>query len=111
MPNEVPALTIRRRARELRGLGERKAATFHRTQVDRSLEVLTLRQTPAAARSSATNASWTPAISSNYLQVRLSGEWPANQMMRARMICAADGHVDANPETTEIFAVKHVTRG
>jgi hypothetical protein len=32
-------------------------------------------------------------------------------MMRARMICAGDGHVDANPETTEIFAVQHATRG
>ena len=117
MPNEVPALTIRHRARELRALGERKAAAFHRTQVDRALEVLTLRhtalaaRTPLTTRTSGTNPGWTPAISSNYLQVRLSGEWPANQMMRARMICAADGHVDANPETTEIFAVKHVTRG
>jgi hypothetical protein len=111
MPNEVPAPTIRRRARELRALGERKAGAFQRMQVDRSLEVLTLRHTSLAAHASATNPGWTPAISSNYLQVRLSGEWPANQMMRARMICAADGHVDANPETTEIFAVKHVTRG
>jgi threonylcarbamoyladenosine tRNA methylthiotransferase MtaB len=111
MSDEVPALTIRRRARELRALGERKAAAFHRTQVDRALEVLTLRHTPAAARSSVTNPGWTPAISSNYLQVRLSGEWPANQMMRARMVRAGDGHVDANPETTEIFAVQHATRG
>ena len=111
MPNEVPAPTIRRRARELRALGERKAAAFHRTQVDRTLEVLTLRHTALAARTPATNPGWTPAISSNYLQVRLSGEWPANQMMRARMICAGDGHVDANPETTEIFAVQHATRG
>jgi threonylcarbamoyladenosine tRNA methylthiotransferase MtaB len=111
MPNEVPALTIRRRARELRGLGERKAAAFHRTQVDRPLEVLTLRHSPIAARTSATNPSWTPAISSNYLQVRLAGEWPANQMMRPRKVCAGDGHVDANPETTEMFAVQHVTRG
>jgi threonylcarbamoyladenosine tRNA methylthiotransferase MtaB len=117
MPNEVLALTIRRRARELRALGERKAAAFHRTQVDRWLEVLTLRHTPLAARTprttrtSGTNPSWTPAISSNYLQVRLSGEWPANQMMRARMVRAGDGHVDANPETTELFAVQHATRG
>jgi threonylcarbamoyladenosine tRNA methylthiotransferase MtaB len=117
MPNEVPALTIRRRARELRALGERKAAAFRRTQVDRALEVLTLRHTPLAARTplttrnSGTNPSWTPAISSNYLQVRLSGEWPANQMMRARIACAGDGHVDANPETTKIFAIQHVTRG
>jgi threonylcarbamoyladenosine tRNA methylthiotransferase MtaB len=110
MPNEVPALTVRRRARELRVLGERKAAAFHRTQVDRTLEVLTLRHTPLAARTPVKNPSWTPAISSNYLQVRLSGEWPANQMMRARTVRAGDGHVDANPETTEIF-VQHVTRG
>jgi threonylcarbamoyladenosine tRNA methylthiotransferase MtaB len=117
MLNEVPTPTVRRRARELRALGERKATAFHRTQVDRVLEVLTLRHTPQAARTPLTtpnaraNPGWTPAISSNYLQVRLAGEWPANQMMRARIVCAADGHVDANPETTEIFAVQHVTRG
>jgi threonylcarbamoyladenosine tRNA methylthiotransferase MtaB len=117
MPNDVRALTIRRRARELRALGERKAAAFHRMQVDRTLEVLTLRhtllaaRTPLTDRNSGTNPSWTPAISTNYLQVRLSGEWPANQMMRARMVCAGDGHVDANPETTESFAVQHATRG
>src|SRR6202030_2665364 len=104
MPNEVPALTIRRRARELRALGERKAGAFQRMQVDRSLEVLTLRhtalaaRTPLTTRTSGTNPGWTPAISSNYLQVRLSGQWPANQMMRARTVRAGDGHVDANPE-------------
>ena len=111
LPNEVPALIIQRRARELRALGERKAAAFHRTQVDRPLEVLTLRHTALAARTPAANPGWTPAISSNYLQVRLSGEWPANQMIQARIVSAGDGHLDANPETTEIFAVQHVTRG
>jgi hypothetical protein len=30
-------------------------------------------------------------------------------MMRARMVRAGDGRVDAKPESTEIFAVQHAT--
>jgi threonylcarbamoyladenosine tRNA methylthiotransferase MtaB len=107
LPNQVPAAIIQHRARELRALGETKSAAFQRTQVDTPLQVLTLRHTSLAASKSAVNPLWTPAISSNYLQVRLSGEWPANQMIQARVVSAAPGHLDANPETSELFAVQH----
>jgi threonylcarbamoyladenosine tRNA methylthiotransferase MtaB len=100
LSGEVPAALIRRRARELRALGERKSAAFLLAQEDRLLEVLTLRQTPRAA-----DASWTPALSSNYLQVRLSGEWPANQMVQARVVSASSGHLDAEPETFQVLAI------
>jgi threonylcarbamoyladenosine tRNA methylthiotransferase MtaB len=72
LSNEVPGAIIKRRARELRALGEAKAAAFRRSQLGRTLRVLTLR--PGDDPDSST----TPALSSNYLKVRLSGNRPAN---------------------------------
>ena len=72
LPNQVPGSTIKRRARELRALGEKKAADFRQFQIGRTLRVLTLR--PEEHPSSTT----TPALSSNYLRVRLLGNHPAN---------------------------------
>jgi threonylcarbamoyladenosine tRNA methylthiotransferase MtaB len=99
LSNEVPADVLHRRARELRALGEEKFAAFLRSQTDKTLEVLTLRHT-----SRVPDARWTPAISSNYLQVRLPGEWQPNQMMPARMISAGSGYLNAQPETAGVFA-------
>jgi hypothetical protein len=64
------------------------------------LEVLTLLHTARAPY-----AGWTPAISSNYLQVRLSGVWPANQMVQARVVSAGSSHLDAQPETFQVLAI------
>src|SRR6266568_2162410 len=70
LSNEVPGGVIKRRARELRALGESKAAAFRRSQVGRTLRVLTLRREhPAEGLEMDT----TPALSSNYLKLRLSG--------------------------------------
>jgi threonylcarbamoyladenosine tRNA methylthiotransferase MtaB len=107
LSDEVPAAVIRRRARELRALGEEKSAAFLRMQTNRTLEVLTLRHTSRASAETGR----TPAISSNYLQVHLSGEWPPNQMMQARVISASAGYLDAQPETSNVFAVQHAPRG
>jgi threonylcarbamoyladenosine tRNA methylthiotransferase MtaB len=106
LSNEVPAAVIHRRARELRSLGEQKSAAFLRTQTGRSLEVLTLRHTSRVSAESA-GTLWTPAISSNYLQVRLSGIWPVNQMKQARVVSGRSGFLDAQPETSQVFAVQH----
>jgi threonylcarbamoyladenosine tRNA methylthiotransferase MtaB len=111
--NEVPAAVIHHRARELRSLGEEKSAAFRCVQADRTLEVLTLRhavrardrENTAGQAREATGTGWTPAISSNYLQVRLSGQWPPNQMMPARVVSAGPHHLDAQPETATVFAV------
>jgi threonylcarbamoyladenosine tRNA methylthiotransferase MtaB len=111
LPNEVPAEIIHRRARELRSLAEKKSATFHATQAGRLVEVLTLRRAALAARTPAANPGWTPAISSNYLQVRLSGEWPPNQMLQVRIVSAGPGYLDASPETPATFGVQHASRG
>jgi threonylcarbamoyladenosine tRNA methylthiotransferase MtaB len=110
LPNEVPAKIIHRRARELRSLAETKSAAFHATQVGRPVEVLTLRRASLAARTSAANPGWTPAISSNYVQVRLSGEWPANQMMQARVVSAGPVYLHASPETCATFAVRQASQ-
>jgi threonylcarbamoyladenosine tRNA methylthiotransferase MtaB len=112
LPNEVPSAVVHRRARELRTLGEKKSAAFYQAQLDRTLEVLTLRHNSRApAVMSPQNSTWTPAISSNYLQVHVAGEWPPNQVKRARVVSAGAGHLNANPETSEIFAVQHASRG
>jgi len=111
LSGEIPPDVIHRRARELRALSERKSAAFHRAQLHKTLEVLTLRHiSRAPASAPALNSTCTPAISSNYLQVRLAGEWPPNQMMRVRVVSPAAGHLNANPETSEIFAVQHASR-
>ena len=73
LTNEVPGATIKRRSRELRALGESKSASFRQSQIGRTLRVLTLR--PDEDPLSRT----TPALSSNYLKVRIAGSHTANQ--------------------------------
>jgi threonylcarbamoyladenosine tRNA methylthiotransferase MtaB len=68
---EVPAATIKQRARDLRALGEAKAAVFRRAQLGQTLRVLTLRRDDSRRDS-------TPALSSNYLRVRIPGDFAAN---------------------------------
>ena len=72
LTNEVPGAIIKRRARELRALGESKAAAFRHSQLGRTLRVLTLRQAENS------NAGTTSALSSNYLRVRIDGTFSAN---------------------------------
>jgi threonylcarbamoyladenosine tRNA methylthiotransferase MtaB len=71
LPDQVPAATIKRRARQLRALSEQKAASFRQSQQGRTLRVLTLN------RAKNENTS-TPALSTNYLSVAVSGYFPAN---------------------------------
>jgi len=98
--DELPAAVIQRRARALRALGEEKSAAFYRAQSGRSLQVLTLRH---ASRPAAPG--WTPAISTNYLHVRVPGEWPPNQMISALLFSGGAHYLNARPETQEAFAV------
>src|SRR5713226_9118526 len=72
LSNEVPGATIKRRARELRALSEAKSAAFRHSQLGRTLRVLTLRPAEDPDPRS------TPALSSNYLKVRVHGNHPAN---------------------------------
>ena len=94
--NQVPGAVIKRRARELRALAERKSAAFRESQVGREVRVLTLRQGEGCAIAT------TPALSSNYLKLQVNGAWPANQWLNVRISnesnCLA-GEVIAAPES------------
>lgn len=66
----LPATTIRERARALRSLSQRKSSEFRASQAGRTLRALTL---------AGGGDTWTPAITANYLKVRIPGRFPANQ--------------------------------
>jgi threonylcarbamoyladenosine tRNA methylthiotransferase MtaB len=90
LANEVPAEVIKNRARQLRALGEKKSAAFRNEQIGTQLRVLTLRSADDGAQPDR-ESTYTPALSGNYLRVRLRGRWPANQWVNAR-ICAVGGN-------------------
>ena len=73
LPNHLPAQIVRQRARELRALGQAKAANFRLSQIGRNLRVLTLRRDEDDIRNGVT-----PALSSNYLSVNIPSEHPPN---------------------------------
>jgi threonylcarbamoyladenosine tRNA methylthiotransferase MtaB len=75
LPGHVLGAVIKRRARELRALGEAKSAEFCRSQIGRTLRVLTLHRDPKD------DPSQTPALSGNYLSVLVPQALPHNQWM------------------------------
>jgi threonylcarbamoyladenosine tRNA methylthiotransferase MtaB len=80
LPGHLPGEIIKRRARELRALGEAKAAEFRESQIGRTLRVLTLYRDPKS------DPSQTPALSENYLPVLIPEVLPHNQW---RMVSVA----------------------
>ena len=86
--NQVSEQVIARRARELRALGEKKKTVFQMAQTGRTMRVLALNR---SGRDSA--GPWTRALSTNYLDVRVSGRWPANQFLDVRITGITDGHL------------------
>jgi threonylcarbamoyladenosine tRNA methylthiotransferase MtaB len=66
----VPAAIIRERARTLRALGRKKSSEFRAAQSGRVLRALTL---------VGGEDTWTPALTANYLKVRIPGRLPANE--------------------------------
>ena len=85
LPGQLPPALIQRRARELRALSEEKAASFRRAHLGRALRVLTLNRPEDAA------PGFTPAISSNYLRVRVPGAWPSNHWLDV-LVTAEEGN-------------------
>lgn len=79
LPNQVPGAIIKRRARELRTLGERKTAAFRQSQIGRILRVLTLRQDE-------NDQTATPALSTNFLKFHIGGAFPPNQWLDVRPV-------------------------
>jgi threonylcarbamoyladenosine tRNA methylthiotransferase MtaB len=78
LPNQVPPPVVKNRARELRAVGEAKSKEFRRSQVGRVLRVLTLRSEPDRQER-------TPALTSNYLRVRVQGTFAANEWLDVAM--------------------------
>jgi threonylcarbamoyladenosine tRNA methylthiotransferase MtaB len=73
LPGHLPAEVIKGRARELRALGDAKARQFRESQISRTLRVLTLHRGPKD------DPTQTPALSGNYLSVRIPEVLPHNQ--------------------------------
>jgi threonylcarbamoyladenosine tRNA methylthiotransferase MtaB len=88
MPGQVPEQVIARRARELRALGEKKKSDFQSSQMGLTIRVLTLNRSGEGE-----SGPWTRALSTNYLDVRVSGTWSANQFLDARISGIHDGHL------------------
>jgi threonylcarbamoyladenosine tRNA methylthiotransferase MtaB len=95
LPNHLPPAVIKRRARELRALSEKKSAAFHRSQSGRTLSLLTLRHSDSTESSE-----WTPTLSSNFLKLRLAGQFPPNEFVAAP--CPADSDALAQPHMHEL---------
>ena len=74
LPDQIAPNEIRRRARELRFLGEKKRLAFRASQMGKHMRVLTFE----TDREEAAERGWTRAVSGNYLDLRVEGSWPAN---------------------------------
>jgi threonylcarbamoyladenosine tRNA methylthiotransferase MtaB len=80
LQRHVPGHIIKRRARELRALGEAKNAAFRDLQIGRPLRALTLHPSEDCAARGIT-----PALTSNYLQVHLPVALPSNLFVDAKI--------------------------
>jgi threonylcarbamoyladenosine tRNA methylthiotransferase MtaB len=105
LANEVPAGVIKNRARELRALSNNKSAAFRKEQIGSQLRVLTLHSTkddsrhePASVKIEPNKESgYTPALSGNYLRVRLRDRWPANQWIIVRVSAVGENDLIGEP--------------
>ncbi len=88
LSGQLPGHVIKTRARELRSLADSKSAAFRRAQIGRTLRVLT-----CASRPRRCDAESTPALSENYLQVRLPVVLPPNQFVDATVTHLDDKHL------------------
>jgi threonylcarbamoyladenosine tRNA methylthiotransferase MtaB len=98
LANPVPGHIIKGRARELRSLADQKSAAFRRAQLGRTLRVLTLRRDPAD------DPQVTPALSENYLTVRLAATVPPNQFLDAILTHVDGPHPLAEPMESAAIA-------
>jgi threonylcarbamoyladenosine tRNA methylthiotransferase MtaB len=94
LSNEIPPAIIKRRARELRALGEAKSAAFRHSQLGRTLRVLTLN------RHAGTDKNTTPALSSNYFQTAVLGDWRSNEWLKVEVTQTKDSLLLARAESS-----------
>lgn len=103
LPNQAPGHIIKRRARELRALDEAKSAAFRKSQVGRTLRVLTLRPDAAADSQS------TPALSSNYVKLSLPGTLPPNLWRNVTLVVnekLAEGQLVLEDDLSQSFGFR-----
>jgi len=100
LSGHLPGHVIKNRARQLRSLADSKSAAFRRAQIGRTLRVLTLRRDPSDDVDS------TPALSDNYLQVRLPVALPPNQFVEANVARLGDKHLLAEPVESAPLAAR-----
>jgi threonylcarbamoyladenosine tRNA methylthiotransferase MtaB len=91
LSGHLPGGVIKQRAQELRALAEEKALTFRRTQIGRTLRVLTLHRGPKD------DPSQTPALSGNYLTVLVPEALPHNQWLEIAVSHACGKDLIAAP--------------
>ncbi|MGB7438420.1 MAG: tRNA (N(6)-L-threonylcarbamoyladenosine(37)-C(2))-methylthiotransferase MtaB [Candidatus Acidiferrum sp.] len=90
---------IKGRARELRALGERKAAEFRESQMGQTLRVLTLH------RSAKDDRRYTPALSGNYLSVMIPQILPHNQWLTVSLTGPSGKQILAQPVESSLVHV------
>jgi threonylcarbamoyladenosine tRNA methylthiotransferase MtaB len=90
--NHLTGSVVKRRARELRALGEQKSAAFRGSQIGRNLEVLTLH------RRANDRPGHTPALSQNYLSVMIPRVLPHNSWLTVRATHADGEHLIGLPQ-------------
>jgi threonylcarbamoyladenosine tRNA methylthiotransferase MtaB len=88
--DSLPVETISERASNLRALSVAKQSAFLRQQVGKTMRALTLNPPRSAGR-----ARLTRAVTSNNLNVRLPGDFPANQFLDVRVISSSAAHLEA----------------
>jgi threonylcarbamoyladenosine tRNA methylthiotransferase MtaB len=111
LSGEVPANIIKARARELRALSEQKSAAFRYSQKGSRLRVLTLRSGKdnerqvnevnaglGAGEFTGSRSHYTPALSSNYLPLRIPGVWSANQWLNVRVLSNEGNYLIGEPQ-------------
>ena len=76
LPDQTPESVIDRRASELRALGQKKKAEFQANQIGTRTRALTLNRKGVDAK-----GAWTRALTGNYLNVRISGIYPNNELL------------------------------
>jgi len=99
LANHLPGYVIKRRARELRALAAGKSAAFRCSQIGRTLRVLTLH------RDTTDDPNFTPALSENYLTVRLPVSLPHNQFLEAEVTHAGGMQLFASPIESRTLAL------
>ncbi|HXE33964.1 MAG TPA: hypothetical protein VN087_08640, partial [Verrucomicrobiae bacterium] len=106
--DQVASHIIKRRARELRSLGEAKSAAFRQSQTNRTLRVLTLRRDDHPITEQ-TGPEYTPALSSNYVRVQVRGIHSSNLWQDVLITAEEGNYLRAEPVSTlDEFSVNSV---